>query len=276
MKIGLIGYGNMASAIIKGIVFLTEFKKFEYFFYDVDKSKTKTISSEYPDIFVKICDSETEVIEKSEYIILAVKPQSFKSLLNNIKHSVTDEKVIISIAAGITIDYIFNILCNGDNQSKIKIARIMPNTPALVQQGMSGIAFNSFINEFNRSFVVRIFSSLGKTLVVDEEKINSVTSISGSGPAYFFYFAECFFNAALKSGFSPEAAETLVYQTLKGSVELMLNSKDTPVELRKKVTSPGGTTEAAINHLIQNNFDSIFIKAIDCARLRADELGKNQ
>ena len=274
LNIGIIGCGNMAAAIIKGIFSIPEFKNFNYFIYDIDEKKTASISAEYNDFSITVCKDEINAAKNSDYLLLAVKPQNFIELLSKIKPIITSEKILISIAAGITIQKITDSICGCNSEKQIKIARIMPNTPALIQKGMSGIAFNSFINEAEKNFVIKIFSSLGKIIVVEENKINSITAVSGSGPAYVFYFAECFLEAARNLGFSMDDAELLVFQTIKGSVDLMLESADTPAELRKKVTSPGGTTEAAINNFIKNNFKSIIIESADSARKRADELGK--
>jgi pyrroline-5-carboxylate reductase len=241
MKLGVIGCGNMATAILSGIINSNEktFENIEINIFDIDEKKVDSLVSKSDKIF-KI-DNLEELFNKSHYILLAVKPQNFSELFEKIKEYIT-EHIFISIAAGVSISKIIEL--SGTNN--LPVVRIMPNTPAFVFNGMSGISYNELIDDKTKKFVESIFSSLGKILVVDESKINAITAVSGSGPAYLFYFAESLIESSKNLGFNEEESKLLVYQTLKGSVELMCGSNDSAAVLRNKVTSPGGTTAAAI------------------------------
>ncbi|HPG30010.1 MAG TPA: pyrroline-5-carboxylate reductase [bacterium] len=269
LKLGVIGCGNMAEAIVKGILKKGKFAELFLNVFDVDKNKSKRFES-FSD-FVKRCDSYEELLEKSEYVLLAVKPQNFTELFSEIKNIIKDKHILISIAAGVSIKKIETF---ADNFGKLKIVRIMPNTPALVFKGMSALCFNELIEERDKSIVTDIFETLGKTIILDETKMNAVTAVSGSGPAYLFYFAECYINAAKSLGFDSDSAKTLVYATIDGASKLMTESADSAEELRRKVTSPGGTTEAAIKNLMSKNFENILTESITAAKIKADELGK--
>jgi len=262
MKLGVIGCGNMATAILKGLIKNNPFEKLILNIFDIDKNKTNNLKK-YK--YINICQTTDILLKSSDYILIAVKPQHFDSLFNSI--NIDDNTVIISIAAGKTIDNIQSYY-----KTQKKIVRIMPNTPALVNLCMSGISFKNNISELEKKNVLKIFNVLGKTLIVEENRIDAITAVSGSGPAYLFYFAEAFIESAMNLGFSKDESILLVNQTIKGSVELMLNSEDEPDILRKKVTSPGGTTEAAINNLEKENFKNILIKSIEKAKQRSIEL----
>jgi len=279
MNIGIIGCGN-------GIFASKKINNPQLIIFDIDREKINPYIKQYPENIIK-CDTAEYLVKNSVYIIIAVKPQNFTELFSVIGQLISSEHIIISIAAGISIERIEMLISNKMlknnqeekktagcfQQKKYKIARIMPNTPALVFQGMSAIAFNNNLIDIEKDTVLCLFSALGKILITDESKINSITAVSGSGPAYVFYFAECFIKAAETLGFTPADSKLLVYQTLLGSAKLLEKSEDSPQELRKKVTSPGGTTEAAFTRILNADIDKTFIDALTCAKIRADELG---
>ncbi|MBP7653946.1 pyrroline-5-carboxylate reductase [Candidatus Dependentiae bacterium] len=270
MKLGIIGCGNMAEAILNGILKSGKIKDLEISVIDIDKTKIEKFVSASKKI--KACETYKQLFEKSEYIILSVKPQNFSGLFKEIKEYILSKHILVSIAAGISVNKISEF---ADGKNNLKIVRIMPNTPALVFKGMSGIYFNEFINDAEKTIIKNIFESLGKVLVVEvEEQMNLITAVSGSGPAYLFYFAECFIKAAQSLGFDYESSRTLVYSTIEGASKLMIESNDSAEQLRRKVTSPGGTTEAAIKCFSEHKFEETVIEAVKSAKNKADELGK--
>lgn len=257
-SIFIIGVGNMGSAIIKGIQNL-DFKGISYF--DKDKEKLSKLEKE---INVQPADSVKEGIERSDIIIFAVKPQNFNDIISETKNYFSDDHLIITIMAGIKISSIQKYIT-----SSTQIVRAMPNTPALVKSGLTAICGN---NEDDLYIAEQIFSSIGEVIKIQEEMMDTITALSGSGPAYVYSFIESFVNAALVHGISSVISKKLVYQTVKGALELLYKSDATPEELRKRVTSPGGVTEAALKEMEISHFDSILTNAVEAAIKRAKEL----
>jgi len=274
-KIGFIGAGNMAEAIANSLLLKAVFSKENIFISEPYEERRKYFVSKYD---VKPCTSNKNLVEKSDIIVLSVKPQmmaevlkdSFECIGNN-----SGKKIIISIAAGISCsgieDIIYSFMEDGKNYP---VVRTMPNTPAMAGTGMTGIAGGKFAGEDDIRLVNDIMSSFGKTIVLNEDRINSVTAVSGSGPAYYFYFIEVFVKAAMKLGFSEEDAFMLVFETAKGAVALMEATEELPSSLRKKVTSKGGTTEAALNVLRKSGLEEMIFNAVKAAEQRALELSK--
>lgn len=260
--IGFIGAGNMAEALIKGIIEAKVYQPGDIVISDVRPERLKELAGKYS---ITVSDSNSELVSQAEIVVLAVKPQNMADVLGEIKTKAGD-KLFISIAAGIRTEKIADVL--GD----IAIVRVMPNTPALVGQGASAL----FANEKAESVLSKaesIFAAVGETVLVDDEsQLNAVTAISGSGPAYFFLFMEELIRVAVDLGLSLETAKKLVLQTAKGAADLAIQSSDCPEELRKKVTSPGGTTEAALKVFAENNFGKIIADAANAADERSMEL----
>jgi len=202
---------------------------------------------------------------KPDVILLAVKPQIIYDILPQYKPLLNSDTLVISIAAGKTLKSLTTGL--GDN---IRIIRSMPNLPAMINKGVTAAFPNSHCAEDDKQIAAELFSTVGKFLWAEnEDDLDAITAISGSGPAYLFYFAECLIEAAQAQGLSKDIATTLAYETLSGSTELLLSSKDSATELRKKVTSPKGTTAAALNVLMQDN---PLKEAIAAATKRSKEL----
>ncbi|MBF0521438.1 MAG: pyrroline-5-carboxylate reductase [Candidatus Omnitrophica bacterium] len=258
-KIGFIGCGNMGQAILKGVV-----KDSSILVAEKDASRVALLKKKYK----VACADVPTVVKKSNIIILAVKPQDFGQILDEIKGSLTKNHLVISIAAGITCSYIEERL--GD----VRVVRTMPNLPAQVGVGMTALCKGKFAKDNDVKQSQRIFDAIGKTVIVDEKWMNAVTAVSGSGPAYVFLFVECMMNAAKALGFPDDVSKDLVYQTLKGSVKLLEESSDGAETLRLKVTSKGGTTEAAIKEFFGAKLDEIFKTALKAAETRARELAK--
>ncbi len=264
--IGFIGSGNMAEALIKGIINAKVYKPGSIFISDIKAERLNFIAQKYKAVPF---NSNAELAAKVDILVLSVKPQNMAEALQSIKGTIKSNTLIISIAAGIKVSQIAGIL--GD----IAIIRVMPNTPALISEGASAL----FANEKARPMLdeaMSIFSSVGKAVIVeDEDLIDAVTAVSGSGPAYYFLLMEEMIKAAVELGLSEDVAKDLVLQTAKGAGLLAVEADkngETPAELRRKVTSPGGTTEAALKIFASNNFGRLIMDALTSACRRSKEL----
>ena len=264
--IGFIGSGNMAEALIKGIIAAGVYKPENIFISDIRPERLGLLIKQYG---VKKADSNVILVEKVDILVLSIKPQNMTDVLEDIKDVVRNDTLIISIAAGIKVGNITAIL--GD----MAAVRVMPNTPALIGEGASAL----FANDKAKPMLGKaksIFSAVGKTVVVDDEGlIDAVTAVSGSGPAYYFLVMEEMIKAAIELGLPEDVAKDLVLQTAKGAGMLAIEADkngESPAELRRKVTSPGGTTEAAIKVLAEGKFGPLIAAAVQKARDRSKEL----
>lgn len=229
---------------------------------DANTEKVKNLSQE-----LGIRSRSLDKITTAETLIFAVKPQQIKDLISALKKiSFAKKPLIISIAAGIKTSVFENAF------GEIPVIRAMPNTPALVKKGVSVLSKGRFANETHLSFTENIFESLGIVLVVDEKYQDIVTAVSGSGPAYFFLFVEYLIKAAIKLGLDKDVAAKLVAGTFVGSAKLLDKTGEEPENLRKAVTSPGGTTEAAIEEFKNNDLETIVFESISAAKKRSEEL----
>ncbi len=271
-KIGIIGYGNMGQAIAHR---LNEYQVFVF-----DKDKTKLTGAGH----IHTVASLEEVLGNgTDVLILAVKPQDFSETLEQIKHKVK-EHLVISIAAGITTEYIENKL------GKIKVVRVMPNLPAKIGQAMSCLCAGKLSDSQDLHLVEKLFKLLGRTIIINESLMSAATAVSGSGPAYVCHFIEAnqidiaaipqekkekflgeFLKAAESCGFYQKEALLLVNATFNGTIAFLKQTAISAVELKKQVTSKGGTTEAALKVL---DAGGSLIKAIKAAARRAEELSK--
>jgi pyrroline-5-carboxylate reductase len=203
----------------------------------------------------------------AESVLIAVKPQDVQPVLANVAPAFTASKLAISICAGIRTDLLEGVL------GEVPVIRAMPNTPAAIGQGATAIARGRFAKDDHLAAALNILSTVGRVVVVEETQMDAVTAVSGTGPAYVFYLAESLIAAAQKEGLSKEQAYVLVYQTFVGASELLSHDPAGPAELRARVTSPGGTTQAAIEYLEKNGWRDIFEQAVHQARQRSEELG---
>lgn len=265
-NLSLLGFGNMGQAIIKGLLRKNILLPSQIFVFDPAEDKQQDAKN----IGVQVVTQTEDLLNTSHILLVAVKPQMIQSALQPLTHIIEKNILIISIAAGISINYYKNLI----GKSNLRIVRTMPNTPALVGEGITAISFSSECSEEDKILAQRIFQSVGKTVFVAEEQIDIVTAVSGSGPAYFFYLCECMIEAGKSLGLSEETVLSLVRQTFYGSASLLINGDDLPEVLRARVTSKGGTTESAIKTMEGKNLKSIVIEAIHSAYHRARELGK--
>lgn len=264
-KVGFIGTGNMATAIIKGLIENGVNSKYVYA-YDIDSEKLNKISKEYN---ITVVTSNIDVLEMADIIFLAVKPNIYPIILNEIKNAVTDNHILISIAAGISTSYIHNTLGKESN-----IIRIMPNTPAIIGEGVIAICPNENIDDKIFRHVKELLSCLGQIEIVDENLINAVIGVSGSGPAYVFMFIEALADGGVMMGLSRKQAYRMATQTLIGSAKMYRETKIHPSELKDMVCSPGGTTIDAVYTLEKQNFRASIIEAVKVCAQKGEELSK--
>jgi len=262
-SIGFIGGGNMARSIIGGLVADTSLNLSIQAF---DNSK-ETLGKLKADFSIIPASSNQALVDQCDVIVLSVKPQVMKSVLTEIDAS-NSKAVYLSIAAGLTINSLTKWL-----GSDVAVIRSMPNTPALVQAGATGLYANKLVSSEQKDFANIIMKAIGIALWVDsEDLLDSVTALSGSGPAYYFLVMEAMQAAAETLGLDAKTARQLTEQTALGAAKLAAQSDEELSTLRQRVTSPGGTTERAINTFMENQLPEIFGKAMQAAYDRSKEL----
>jgi len=267
-SLGFIGAGNMAEAIARGVIRSGLFRADQLIASDVALLRRQLFEQ---DLKVRAVESNLEVAREASTIMLCVKPQYMQAALESLGSKLHPNTLIISIAAGISSGFIEKQL-GGDH--RWRIVRSMPNTPMLVGEGMVAIARGANATSDDLSTARRVFESAAMVVEVEEDQIDAVTALSGSGPAYFFFLVEQMIAAGIQMGLTPEQSHQLATRTALGAARMLTTSNDSPQELRRKVTSPGGTTQAAITHLEQQNVGPSIIEALKAAQHRGKELGK--
>ncbi len=260
IKIGVLGIGNMGSAIISGLLRVTEGDNI--IAHDPEPERMAWLERHQG---VVQANDLNEVLNFSQYLILAVKPDKIAEIMPSLCHY---QGIIISIAAGITIESMERAI-----GSDKKIIRAMPNTPLLVGEGMTVIAVNQNVNTEEWRIALGIFASSGKAIRLEEELMDAVTGLSGSGPAYAYTFMQAMADGAVKMGLPREYALVLAAQTLYGAAEMVMKGGKNPIALRDKVCSPGGTTISAIHEMEKSGFSGIVMDAVERATLKSREMG---
>jgi pyrroline-5-carboxylate reductase len=263
--IAFLGAGNMAEALIRGIVKSKLFYKQRVVATDVRVDRCIEISRQYGIITI---ENSRQAAKNADIIVLAVKPQQLEPLLKDISPVVRKKSLVISIAAGVTIKSIEKHLLG------VPVIRTMPNTPAMVGAGVIAMAAGSKAVSAHLRLAQDIFSSVATTIVLKESDLNAVTAISGSGPAYIFRIAEILETAGKKIGLKSDVAALLARGTVFGAGKMLHDLQVPASELRRNVTSPGGTTEAALKCMDNAGLEDILTKAVFCAHKRAGELSK--
>jgi len=266
-KIGFIGGGNMASSLISGLI-ASGHSPEHLWVSDINPDTLKALAQ---NLKVNTSASNDKVISEVDVVVLAVKPQTLSDVAKAAAAVIKEKKsLIVSIAAGISQQSLTEWL--GDD---VAIVRCMPNTPALVLTGATALHANTKVNAEQRSLAENIMRSVGIALWVKEEsELDAVTAVSGSGPAYYFLLMEAMEKAAIELGLTNETARLLVQQTALGAAKIALESSESPEQLRKRVTSPGGTTQQAISTFEQGGFTELVSKALHAARDRSIEMSK--
>ena len=263
-RLGLVGAGKMAEAIVRGVVGAGVLPKDRITASDPDAARREVMSS----LGVRTAEGNAALLEASDIVVLAVKPQVVAPVLEGMASGVTSEHLIVSIAAGIPTALIESKLPEGT-----RVIRVMPNTPMQVGRGTAALARGSHTTLMDMEAARTLFATTGIAIEVDEEQMDAVTAVSGTGPAYAFLLAECMIEAGTADGLSPELARLITAATIEGAGAFLASSSVAAEELRKSVTSPGGTTEAAFNCLDEGGVREHFVAAVRRAAERSRELG---
>jgi len=257
----------MGEALIKGIISSGLYKNENIYVAEPNDFRREHFKANYN---IQTSHDNSIVFERCKVIILAVKPQTMQSLLEDCRDKISSQHMLISIAAGLPISFYIKTI----GKENIKLIRVMPNTPALVLEGASALSKNSNVTDEELTIAEQIFQAVGEVVVLDEIHLDAVTGLSGSGPAYVFSFVEALIDAGVKSGLTRAISEKLALQTVSGSVKLLKESGEHPASLRGKVTSPGGTAITAIHVLEKVGFHGIIMDIVESAVNRSKELGK--
>ncbi|SHG94660.1 pyrroline-5-carboxylate reductase [Tepidibacter thalassicus] len=264
--IGFIGCGNMTKAMIGGIIKSNLVNPKNLIISDIHKKNLDFVSNKYN---VKTVNDNKELAKKSDIIVLAIKPNIYNLVIDEIKDFVKKDVIIVTIAAGKSINNV-EIEFGKD----IKIVRTMPNTPVFVGEGMTGICYNDKISKEELEEVVGIFKCFGKTEIIDEKLMDVVVSTSGSSPAYVFMFIEAMADAAVLDGMSRDKAYKMAAQSVLGAAKMVLETGKHPGELKDMVCSPGGTTIEAVISLEEDAFRASVIKAMRKCTQKSKEMAK--
>ncbi len=263
--IGFIGGGNMASSLIGGLI-NAGVSASDITVAEPDETRQKALQQHYG----INTSADNNVTLNCDTVVLAIKPQLLKTVCQQLDRKQLSGTLFVSIAAGVNSNDINRWLNNGQ-----AIVRCMPNTPALLQAGASGLFANTFVSDVQKQQAEHILQAVGITVWVDDEALlNAVTAVSGSGPAYFFLMMEAMQQAGEKLGLSSDVAKTLVLQTALGAARMASESQNSPAELRQQVTSKGGTTEQAILSFQSADFQQIVFQALEAANNRAISLAE--
>ena len=263
-RFGFIGMGNMGFAILKGL--LGQFSSEELTFHERNAEHMEDVAARTGVVFSA---DNASCARGSEYVVLAVKPQQLQAVVEEIRDAVTEKQTVISIAPGITIADLHAWF-----GKKCRIVRAMPNTPALVGEGMTGVCYDaSLFTEDEQQLIHTFFASFGRMVLVEEKLINAVVCASGSSPAYVYMFIEALADSAVKYGMPRAIAYELVAQTVLGSAKMVLATGEHPGKLKDQVCSPGGTTIAGVSALEEYGMRNALIKATDacyekCTRIK--------
>ena len=279
MKLGFIGSGRMAEAIILGLTSnralacrpsptaqaVGRLAKKNIIVSDKDQARLKLISKKY---HVKAAADNIEAAREADVIILAVKPQFMGQVLSQIGGSIKANQLVISIAAGITLKNLEKYM------PRAKVIRVMPNNPCLIGEGISAICPGKLAGESEIKLTEKIFSSVGETFRIEEKHMNAVTALSGSGPAFIYEVVIALMDGGVEAGLSKELAKKLAEKTIIGSIMTVVTTGKHPEELKAMVTSPGGTTLAGLRVMEEHNFRAILKKAVLRAAARAKEMSE--
>lgn len=265
-ELGIIGLGKIGSTLLRVFLNSQTIDREDIIVYDIDKDVLTKNITEFNVPFAK---DNKSLVQESKFVLLAVLPQVIDNVLNEISSVITKDHIIISIAAGISINHVSNII-----QKDAKIIRIMTNTPALVKAAATAIAVNNNITKSELAYVKKLFDTLGLVVELEERHLDAVTGLSGSGPAYLFIIMESLADGGVKMGLSREVALKLAAQTVLGAARLVLETGKHPGELKDMVASPGGTTITAIHEIESAKLRATLIRAVEAATLKSKSMNE--
>jgi pyrroline-5-carboxylate reductase len=268
-ELGIIGAGNMAEAIARGVISSGLYLPQQVFAADPSPQRLDLFRNQ---LGVRTSDDNAAVAQHSRILLLSVKPQMMRTALEQLRPALPADALVISIAAGVSTGAIEAAL---GPQRTPRVIRCMPNTPMLVGAGMSALSAGAHATDDDLARATRIFSAAGQVLTVPEGQMDAVTAVSGSGPAYVFFLVEQMIAAGVSLGLSESEARQLASQTALGAARMLTTAPDAPQDLRRKVTSPNGTTHAAITHLEAHGWPAITIEAVRAAARRSQELSQS-
>lgn len=263
--IGFLGTGNMGTAILKGIAGSSMKSETKLYAYNPTAAKVDALAS----YGVQKCSSEAEVAAASQYLFLAIKPQKFDEVLPRIADAITEDTVLVSIAAGIGVEYIRKL-----TKPNAKVVLAMPNTPLLLGCGATALATEAPVSDAEFAVVRRIFDACGMTAVIEPAQMKEIIAINGSSPAFIYLFAKGFLDYAEQVGLSGDVAKELFAQSLIGAAKMITDSGYSIAELIRQVSSPGGTTLAGLDRFYAGNLTDVVQDACDHCTRRAYELAK--
>lgn len=264
--IAFLGSGNMAEALVKGLLRAAVAAPQEILCTDRRRDRLEELARLYR---VRTTPDNRAAAAEAAIVLLSVKPQAMNKLLDEVAPAIDEGKLVISIAAGVPLAAIERKVGHG-----IRIVRTMPNTPALVGAGATAIAAGEHATEADLAQAKALFDAVGKTVVVDEPLLDAVTGLSGSGPAYVFLVIEALADAGVKVGLDRRTAQDLAAQTVLGSAKLLIETGEHPGKLKDQVTSPGGTAIAGLHTLEAGGLRTTLMNAVEAATKRAHELGR--
>ncbi|MFD2683026.1 pyrroline-5-carboxylate reductase [Bacillus seohaeanensis] len=264
--IGFIGCGNMAQAIIGGILQSQLVSRSQI----IASAKTVNTVSKVEETFgIRAVTDNCSVVRDADIIFLSIKPDHYLEIIQEIKEAVKEEAVIVTIAAGITLDWMVEQF-----QKQVKVVRTMPNTPSLVGEGMTAFCVNQYVEETDLHTIIEILESFGKSQLVEENLMDAIPAVSGSSPAYVFMFIEALADGAVLQGVPREKAYTLASQAVLGAAKMVLETGEHPGVLKDGVCSPGGATIEAVSSLEKNQFRGAILKAMEECTKKTKQLAQ--
>lgn len=266
MTIGILGAGNMAEAIVRGLLRAELAAAGQIIAADPVPARREV----FEQLGCRVVASNAQAASGADLLVLAVKPQVIDDAVRSVAGHLKPGVLVVSIAAGVSCARLEDLL-----PEPTRVVRVMPNTPMMVGAGVAGVARGAHAERADMDLVIRIFSSAGLAMAIDDEaQLHAVTALSASGPAYFFRFVEALALAGTQQGLAPDVAQNMAARTLMGAAKLLEHSGEPPATLRKRVTSPGGTTAAALASFDQDQLVDVVARAVAAATRRSEELGQ--
>jgi pyrroline-5-carboxylate reductase len=263
--IGFIGAGNMAEALISGLLHGRRVAPAQLLASDIDASKPARLHQTYK---IETASTNREAARKADVLVLAVEPQVLDEVLGDLAEVVRERTLIISVAAGYPIARIGRYL-----PGATRVVRSMPNTPCLIREGVTAVAYDTRLSDADAAAVRALFESVGQVVRVEEPALDAVTGLSGGGPAYVYVMIEALADGGVKAGLPRETAQLLAAQTVGGAARMVLESREHPGTLKDRVASPGGTTISGLHELERGGLRAALISAVEAATRRSQELG---
>ncbi|NOU62963.1 pyrroline-5-carboxylate reductase [Paenibacillus sp. LMG 31461] len=269
-KIAFVGAGSMAEAIVRGLI-QTKVANPQnvYMMNRSNQDRLAFLCSEYGVQATSDQATKNTIIQEADVVVLCMKPKDVESSFAELQPLLSERQLIISVIAGLSIEKSERLL-----QTNAPIVRTMPNTSSTIGLGATGMSFSSKVNDTFKQFAIQMFEAVGTVTIVEEDKLEILTGISGSGPAYVYYLMEAMIKAGIEGGLSAEDANQLTLQTVLGAAHMVQNTMEHPAELRRKVTSPNGATHAAIQALDRYQFDEAIHQAVLHCAARTKEMGE--